>query len=94
MIDQKKVRKCEGDVLLSDFKRKKEERESTAGRNKNHEGLTTSVHSHSSMSSMTEDCDTGIYGAKPWTNQSHTTERHPTRTTTKRKIVIKTNTQK
>ena len=21
------------------------------------------------MSSMTEDCETGIYGAKPWTNQ-------------------------
>lgn len=31
--------------------------------------LTTSAHSHSSMSSMTEDCDTGIYGAKPRTNQ-------------------------
>lgn len=38
----------------------KEER--TAGRNKNHDGLTTSVHSHSSMSSMTEAWPPTPYG--------------------------------
>lgn len=75
MIDQKKVRKCEGDVLLSDFKRKKEERESTAGRNKNHEGLTTSVHSHSSMSSMTEDWPPTPYGGQHQDRQRWPEER-------------------
>lgn len=33
----------------------KKKGERTAGRNKNHDGLTTSAHSHCSMSSMTED---------------------------------------
>jgi hypothetical protein len=38
------------------------------------------------MSSMTEDCDTGIYGAKPWTNPADGTKPHnnkPTATTTR-----------
>lgn len=38
------------------------------------------------MSSMTEDCDTGIYGAKPWTNPADGTKPHnnkPTATPTR-----------
>ena len=62
-------------MLFSGFKKQSEkmdererngvvrESERTAGRNKNHDGLTTSVHSHSSMSSMTEDWPPTPYGA-------------------------------
>ncbi len=32
------------------------------------------------MSSMTEDCDTGIYGVKPWTNQGVAPKPHNRKT--------------
>lgn len=81
---------CDGQNNWDNKKWKPRKRERETERYKSKErGLTTSAQSHSSMSSMTEDCDTGIYrgvAPKPHNSNTQTTKTKDCHAQTQRNI--------